>query len=121
MATDARAVVLRQHEDVWSRGNLDAVSEVFAETFVGHHPGWPDWIGPADVKEAVRATRVAFPDFRESVDDVMVDGDKVVTRFTASGTHLGTFKGLAPTGQHIAFEEIGIFRLAHGKIVEKWG
>lgn len=121
MAADARALVLRQHEEIWSRGSLDVVDEVFAPSFVGHHPGLPDWIGRAGVKEAVTTTRIAFPDFVESVEEVTVDGETVVTRFTASGTHLGVFKGLAPTGKRVTFAEIGSFRVAGGEIIEKWG
>src|ERR1700675_1072345 len=121
MSTDPEALVVRQHQDIWSRGKLLPYSEVFAPTFVGHHPGRPDWIGPNGVREAVNAIRTAFPDFSESIEDIIVNGDKVVTRFTASGTHLGVFRDLAPTGRRVAIEEIGIFRIADGKIAEKWG
>jgi len=121
MSIGAEALVLRQHQEVWSRGKLEVIPEIFAPTFVGHHPGRPDWIGPNGVREAVNTIRTAFPDFSESIEDVIVDGDKVVTRFTASGTHLGVFRDLAPTGRRVAIEEIGIFRIASGKIVEKWG
>lgn len=121
MATDARALVLRQHEEVWSRGNLEAIPEIYAPTFVGRHPGVPDWLGPAGVVQAVIAIRDAFPDFSEVVHDALLDSDKVVTRFTASGTHLGTFRGLAATGRRVTIDEVGIFRIVGDKIVEKWG
>ena len=107
MSIDPEALVVRQHQDIWSRGKLEAISEIFAPTFVGHHPGRPDWIGPNGVREAVNAIRTAFPDFSESIEDIIVNGDKVVTRFTASGTHLGVFRDLAPTGRRVAIEEIG--------------
>ena len=64
MSERAKALVLRHHEEVWSRGTLSAVDEIYALDFVGHHPGQPDWIGPEKVKEVVAATRQAFPDFR---------------------------------------------------------
>jgi steroid delta-isomerase-like uncharacterized protein len=118
---DARTVVLRHHELIWSEGDVDAVDELYAADFVGHHPGGADWIGRDAVKVIVRAIRAAFPDFHESVDDVIVAGDRVVTRFTASGTHLGTLSGIEATGRRIAITEMGIFRVANGRIVEKWG
>ena len=102
-------------------GALSAVDELFAADFVGRHPGAPDWIGRRAVKDIVTAVRTGFPDFKEVVEDVVVAGEKVVTRFSASGTHLGPFMGLAPTGKPTSFAEVGIFRVVDGKIVEKWG
>src|SRR5262249_3598600 len=114
-------IVLRHHKEIWSEGRLESIPELLTHDFVAHHPGAPDWIGLEDVKTLVQRTRAAFPDFHESVEDVMVDGDKVMTRFVASGTHLGTYQGLPPTGKSFTMAEIGIFRMAGGKIVEKWG
>jgi steroid delta-isomerase-like uncharacterized protein len=113
-------VVLRHHKEIWSEGRLESIPELLAHDFVAHHPGAPDWSGLDDVKAVVQRTRAAFPDFHESVEDVMVDGDRVITRFVARGTHLGTYQGLPPTGKSFDMAEIGIFRMADGKIVEKW-
>ncbi len=118
---DAKAVVLHHHDEIWSRGNIDAVDELYAPDFVGHHPGQADWVGRDAVKEAVRRVRIAFPDFAESVEDIIVDGEKVVTRFTASGTHLGPFSHAAPTGRRVHIAEMAICRLVGGQIAEKWG
>ena len=120
MLEQAKALVLRHHDEVWSRGNIDAVDEIFAPDFVGHHPGQPDWVGPDAVKQAVVNARAAFPDFAEHVEDVIVEGDRVVTRFTASGTHLGPYRGLAPTGRRMQMAEMAVFRIAGNQIVEKW-
>jgi steroid delta-isomerase-like uncharacterized protein len=117
----AKALITRQHDEVWSRGNLSVVDELFAPDFMGHHPGNDDWVGPAGVRQVVGDVRRAFPDFTETVLDIIEEGDKVVTRFLASGTHLGPYRGLPPTGRRIAVDEMGIFRVARGKIVEKWG
>ena len=121
MSERAKALVLRHHEEVWSRGALSAVDEIYEPDFVGHHPGQLDWTGPEKVKEVVAATRRAFPDFSESVEDVVAEGDRVVTGFTASGTHHGPFRGVAPTGRRISMAEMAIFRVAGDRIVEKWG
>src|SRR5260370_13800295 len=121
MSIDEAALIVRQHQEVWSLGELESIPEIFASTFVGHHPGRPDWVGPNGVREAVNTIRTAFPDFSESIEDIIVDGDKVVTGFTASGTYVGVFRDLGPTGRRVAIEEIGIFRIAGGKIAEKWG
>src|SRR6267378_6575296 len=121
MSSPAKALVLRQHAEVWSRGNLAAIDEIYAADFVGHHPGAPDWNGRDGVKEVVTAVRQAFPDFAESVDEVLVDGDRVVTRFRASGTHGGPWRGVAATGRSIDVAEMAIFRVSDGQIAEKWG
>jgi len=121
MLEQAKVLVLRHHDEVWTRGNIDAVDEIFAPDFVGHHPGQPDWVGPDAVKQAVVNARAAFPDFAEHVEDVIVEGDRVVTRFTASGTHLGPYRGLAPTGRRMQMAEMAVFRIAGNQIVEKWG
>jgi steroid delta-isomerase-like uncharacterized protein len=114
-------LVLRHHRDLWSNGDLGLVEQLFAPTFVAHHPGSPDWVGHDGLRQVVASVRAAFPDFTERVDDVIASEDKVVTRFTASGTHLGSFRGLAPTGKRFAMAEIGIFRIRDGRIAEKWG
>ena len=79
---DAKDVVLHQHDAVWCRGDLSVVDELFAEDFVGRHPGAPDWIGRRAVKDVVTAVRTGFPDFKEVVEEVIIAGEKVVTRFT---------------------------------------
>jgi steroid delta-isomerase-like uncharacterized protein len=117
----AKALVTRQHDEVWSRGNLGVVDELFAADFIGHHPGSDDWVGPAGVRQVVSDIRRAFPDFTETVLDIIEEGEKVVTRFLASGTHLEPYRGLPPTGRRITVDEMGVFRIARGKIVEKWG
>ena len=116
-----RELLLRHHDEVWSKGNLDAVDEIYAPDFVGHDPGASDWVGAAGVKLVVKRVREAFPDFRETVEEVVAEGDKVVTRFTASGTHQGALRGIAPTGKTFQMAEIGIFRVSNGRIAEKWG
>src|SRR5215472_7724363 len=63
MLEQAKALVLRNHNEVWTRGNIDAVDDIFAPDFVGHHPGQPDWVGPDAVKQAVVNARAAFPYF----------------------------------------------------------
>ena len=75
----------------------------YASEFVGHHPGAPDWIGLESVKLIVRMTRDAFPDFTETIEDVVAEADRVVTRFTSTETHLGALRGLAPTGRRMSY------------------
>jgi predicted ester cyclase len=63
----------------------------------------------------------AFPDLHLNVEDLIGEDDKVVARIVVTGTHLGDYMGLEPTGKSIAYDEIFIFRFANGRVVETWG
>jgi predicted ester cyclase len=65
--------------------------------------------------------RAGFPDWRSDVHVLVAEGDLVVEHFTASGTHRGEILGAAPTNRKVTVPGINIFRVRHGKIVERWG
>jgi steroid delta-isomerase-like uncharacterized protein len=97
-----KAVVRRQHEDVWSKGDLAAIDQVYTDDFVCHFIVGPEeWKGRDGVRKVVTEHRAAFPDWTETIEDFIVDGDKVVTRFTSTGTHKGAFAGISPTGKKV--------------------
>ncbi len=81
--------------------------------------------GAADSREGLRQAsalyRAALPDWRSVVDVLVAEGDIVVERFTASGTHQGTLMGVPATGQTLVLQGMQMFRIEHGKIVERWG
>jgi len=62
----------------------------------------------------------AFPDGHWTLNEQIAEGDKVVSRWTLTGTHMGTFLGIAPTGRYVISRGVSIHRLAAGKIVEEW-
>ncbi len=119
--TDNKALICRLHEEVWNRGDVRAVDDIYAATFVAHYPGMPQWEGPDGVRRVVAGIRRAFPDWHEDVQDVIAQRDRVVTRFISTGTHLGPFRGIAPTGRRVTVAETAVFRVAGGKVVEQWG
>ena len=116
----SKALIRVQHEDVWSAGKLELVDELYAATFVCHSIDSPTWHGPDGVKERIRTVRTAFPDWTETVEDIIVEGDRVVTRFVSTGTHHGTFGGIEPTGRRVRVAEVAIFRIQGDKIAEQW-
>jgi steroid delta-isomerase-like uncharacterized protein len=93
--------------------------ELYGPEWVGRFPGMPplDAAGHLQYSEAMV---VAFPDIDRTVEDLVAEGDKVVARWTARGTHTGDFQGLPPTGKVATSSGITIFRIADGKIVEEW-
>ena len=77
--------------------------------------------GPEDMKEYVSIFHSAFPDFRVTLDDQIAEGDKVVNRWTARGTHRGEFQGIPPTGKEVEFTGIHISRInEEGKLQESF-
>jgi steroid delta-isomerase-like uncharacterized protein len=113
------AAVHLVHAEIWSKGNVDLIADVYAEEFVGHFPAGTVH-GREGVRTRVIAHRKAFPDWTEEVEDTVVDRDRVVMRFTSRGTNSGEFLGKPATGNRVAISEVAIFRLSDGKVVEQW-
>jgi len=120
-AEENRALVQRFYAEVWNKGNLDVVPDLLSSDFVDHAapPGFPP--GLEGAKQVFMMYRGAFPDFRLSVEDVIAEGDKVVTRWVTQGTHQGELMGIPPTGKRATVTGIDMFRVAGGKIAEHWG
>jgi steroid delta-isomerase-like uncharacterized protein len=122
MPEQNKQVVEQFIQALFSRGELTAVDEYLAPDFVDHNPTVPGQAGDREsMRSAGQVFRAAFPDWQSTVDDLLADGDKVVERFTASGTHRGQLMGRDPTGRRVTLGGINIFRLRDGKIVERWG
>jgi len=119
MSEANKMLVRRAFEDIYNRGNLTAVDEYVASDFVIHAPS-EDIHGPTGARRYIAMLREAFPDFHITIEDQIADGDRVVTRWTAEGTHLGEFQGIPPTGKHGTFTGIDIDRVVDGKVVECW-
>jgi steroid delta-isomerase-like uncharacterized protein len=116
-----KGVVRRQHTQVWSQGDLGAIDELYAPGFVCHFLVGPEWRGRVGVREQVTAHRRTFPDWTEEIEDIVAEGDRVVTRFRSSGTHRGEFQGIAPTGRRVTIAEVAVYCVVNGQIVEQWG
>jgi steroid delta-isomerase-like uncharacterized protein len=120
---DNKAIVQRYFEDVRNRRDAAVASQVFSPDVVIHvdtPQGSEDVRGIAAIRQALQPYLVAFPDLRFTIEDQIVEGDRVATRWTARGTHRGTLMGHAATGKSVFFGGTDIFRIANGKIVEGW-
>ncbi len=117
-----KAISRRADEELFDRGNLEVADELFAPNFVHHDPvSGEDWRGPESVKQYAAMMRAAFPDLYYTVEDQIAEGDKVVTRYRAGGTHQGELMGIPPTGNRIEITGISITRINDGgKIEEIW-
>ncbi len=105
--------------EIWSKGNVDLIDDLFAEDFVGHFPGQTLY-GRQALVNTVKAHRTSFPDWTEEIKDTIAERDRVVVRFRSRGTNLGEFIGNLATGNQVDISEVAIFRLSNGKIIEQW-
>jgi predicted SnoaL-like aldol condensation-catalyzing enzyme len=121
MAQQNRELVRLINEEIHNQGRIhEAIQQWFAPEFVNHSapPGLP----PTREGNEVFSTmfRGAFPDYRVTIHDVIVEGDKVVTRKTFTGTHRGDWMGIPASGRRVSFGAIDIVRIDGGKVVEHW-
>jgi steroid delta-isomerase-like uncharacterized protein len=107
-------------EQVWNGRAVDLIGSFFREDAVVHNlprPLTPDRDG---VRENVNRTIATFPDFTLTIDDTVVEGDRVAVRLTFTGTHRGGFYGMPATGKSFSISAMAVARLADAKIVEWW-
>lgn len=118
MSEQNKKIVRRTFKEIWNHGNLAVVDERFSADYVGHST--PEIHGPEGGKQFAAMMRSAFPDFHYTVEDEIAEGDRVVHRWTARGTHEGEFQGMPPTGKQVTITGISVYRVANGKLVEGW-
>src|SRR5918911_5034620 len=122
-AEENKAQVRRLLEEGFSQGHTKVVDEVLNPDFVCYDPNSEsgEIRGAETIKGEIEYFRNAVPDLTYTVEDQIAEGDKVVTRYTASGTHQGEFFGVRPTGNRIEMSGIQIDRFDEsGKMVEEW-
>jgi steroid delta-isomerase-like uncharacterized protein len=116
-----KAIVRRWYEDLFNPGNLDVADEIITQDHVHHDPTPPDLPpGPEGQRQLASLYRNAFPDAHTTVEDQLAEGDKVVTRWTARGTHRGELMGVPPSGNRVEISGIAIYRVSGGKVEETW-
>ena len=117
------AFIHRWFEEVWNKKREDAVDEMMAEDGVGHGLTGPEGEtirGPESFKKLQRAFLSAYPDLRITVEDTVVEGDKIAARCRVTGSHKGEGVGVAPTDNKVDFTGMLMVRVKDGKIVEAW-
>ena len=122
MSLDENKNVVRRYQDLHNANQLEALDEVMAIDFISHAPQYPGTLaGLAGAKQSHRINLAVFPDFKVEIQDLIAEGDQVVMRFKAGGTHTGVpLFDVPPSGRRFDIEGISIFRLVNGKIVEHW-
>ncbi len=114
-------LVRRDNEEVWNKGNLEIMDELYSADFVLHFlPDGSESRGLDKQRDHILNHRKAFPDWAEEIKQILAEGDLVMTHFVSTGTNEGSFMGNPPTGKQTRANEMTIFRIADGKIAEQW-
>jgi predicted ester cyclase len=110
MSNQHKAIVRRLIAEVMNAGRLEVIDELYAPRLA---LAARRWIAPF---------RASFPDVHMEIVALIAEGDTVVGRFRCTGTHLGEWRGHAPTGRRFtAIDEVYFFRVAEGRIAQAWG
>src|SRR5829696_7156232 len=115
-----KALVREFFEEAWGQGNLAAVDEFMAADYVEHPRPSTLPPGTEGLKQLIASYRTAFPDLQTTLDDIFAEDEMVAFRWSVSGTHMGDWLGISPTGNHVAATGITLLRVALGKVVEGW-
>jgi steroid delta-isomerase-like uncharacterized protein len=105
--------IVRRFIEAYNNRNLAVFDDLVAPDYVDPEVG-----GREGLKQLMTMLFKAFPDFHETIEDIIAEGDKVWILFTYMGTHTGEFLGFAPTGKKITSRAVDIYRIVDGKIVE---
>ncbi len=117
MSEENKALARRSWESV---DNPDVLEEVYAPDVVWHDPD-RDIQGLEEARQFISMFKSAFPDMSATIEDVIAEDDKVVSRVTLRGTHKGETEEFGPpTGRQVELKGITISRIENGKIVEDW-
>ena len=115
--------IKRWFEEVWNKGREDAIDEMFAKDGIAYGLKSEEGEtihGAENFKALYRSFRSAFPNLKITVEDTVIEGDKIAARCTVRATHAGEGIGVSPTQQTVEFTGMTIVRLKEGQIIEAW-
>ena len=113
-----KATVQHLYEQLFNQRNLSVADEVIALDFINHNTPPGSNRGPESMRQLITMLSTAFPDMHYTIEELVAEGDTVVTRVTVSGTHRGPFQGIPPTGRSFRQDQMHFIRFRDGKVVE---
>ena len=119
MSTEENKDLMRRWIEGVNQGNLEVLDELCVPDFVYHNAS-QTMQGLEAFKQVLSMYLAAIPDLHLTLEDVIAEGDRVVTRQTYRGTHQGNLMGIPPTGKHVTLTGMAITRIASGNVVEQW-
>jgi len=122
MSTETNKLVMRRFVEFINTASEKLAKELISPDAVSHVPGQSvPMRGPAGYLAIISMMRGGFPDIQWTMEEIVVEGDTVATRFIMRGTHQGAFFGVPPTGKQIAVQAMNFYYLSGGKVVEEYG
>jgi predicted ester cyclase len=122
MSTGNKSIVERLFKEGWNKGDPAGFDETVTAEYIQHEHPRISSVKPGleGLKRMVAVYRAAFPDLSITMEDLIESNDKVVVRYTLTGTHMGNLNGIRATQRKIAATGISIYAFDSGKIVEGW-
>jgi steroid delta-isomerase-like uncharacterized protein len=115
-----KALIRRYYEELWNRWDLAVADEIIADDLTFRGSLAVTVRGRDGFKQYVALVRSAFPDFHNTIEELVAEGDRVAARLKYRGTHQGDLFGMAPTGRKVSYAGAAFFRITEGKIVNGW-
>lgn len=124
-AEQSKAIVLRFYNELWNKRELAVADEIFAPNCITHQlQSGADTVAvgrnPEAVRQHVAEWLAGFPDLHFTIEQMLVENDRVMSHSVMHGTHTGVWLGIVPTGRLVSVRLSVIHRIAEGKIVEDW-
>src|SRR5688500_3484081 len=104
LTSKTKTLMRRVYEEMWNQARASMATEIFSQ--------------PQGVERFVSQFLTSFPDLKHTVEEMIAEGDQVVARFTARGTHTGQWMHFAPTGIAIQYTGVTLARIEGDKIIE---
>ncbi|GLV58977.1 hypothetical protein KDH_58050 [Dictyobacter sp. S3.2.2.5] len=121
MTREENITAQQRFREAINSGDFGIFDEVVAPDALDHDPAPGQERGPAGFRSFFGELRTAFPDLHVSVEQLVADDEHVAFAYTVTGTHKGSFLGIAPTGRQVRARGVQLGKFASGKLVERWG
>ena len=122
MSKEKNIQLIKKLHHIWNTGEINLVSEVYSENIVVNWArgwGFPSK-GLKEVEQAILKTRSVFHNWNEEILDLVVDDDKVTSRYISTGVHNEEYLGGPASGKNIEFQEISIYLIRDNRVLEQW-
>ena len=122
MSKEKNIQLIKKLHHIWNTGDINLVSEVYSENIIVNWArGWgAPSKGLKEVEQTILKTRSAFHNWNEEILDLVVDDDKVTSRYISTGVHKEEYLGVPASGKNIEFQEISIYLIRDNKVLEQW-
>jgi predicted ester cyclase len=114
MSLEENKAIVRRFVEAYNKENLDLLDDLLAPDYFDH----TNQVGIEGLKQLIKMAFAGMPDYHETIEEIIAEGDKVWIRVKATGTHTGEFMGITPTGEKLSVEMVDIIRVVNGKLVE---